>query len=366
MGPIATEEVFTVLPGQTESGKPIFAVLVKRTYDIRPNQAAVRAEQTKPLVQVDVYHDDGDPETATLKYETDLTPYKVATDVVLVGNAYAPGGKPVTQVDVTLEVAGRRKTIRVIGDRHCVYRPDRPPGFTDPVPFTQMEIRYERAYGGKDLKSHLVYQYYYPRNTMGTGLAVKNVKEVIDGLRLPNLEDPGDLLEPGRVVLGEMERWNRQPLPQGFGWFQKTWYPRCSFVGAVPAFVCLDEPMREEALGLVPRGQIALARQFKLPAYDIRFNNGASPGLALVYLVGNEPVKLVNLTPAGLLSFGLPRDAPRIMLDIGLGENELRPVLHTVTIRPDEMQLDLVWRGAHEYPGVDWLPEMKRLVAKVS
>jgi hypothetical protein len=30
------------------------------------------------------------------------------------------------------------------------------------------------------------------------------------------------------------------------------------------------------------------------------------------------------------------------------------------------MQVDLVWRGAHEYPGVDWLPEMKRLTAQVS
>jgi hypothetical protein len=29
------------------------------------------------------------------------------------------------------------------------------------------------------------------------------------------------------------------------------------------------------------------------------------------------------------------------------------------------MQVDLVWRGAHAYPGVDWLPEMKRMVAEV-
>jgi hypothetical protein len=30
------------------------------------------------------------------------------------------------------------------------------------------------------------------------------------------------------------------------------------------------------------------------------------------------------------------------------------------------MQLDLVWRGALEYPGIDWLPEMKRLHVEVN
>ena len=55
-----------------------------------------------------------------------------------------------------------------------------------------------------------------------------------------------------------------------------------------------------------------------------------------------------------------------MMLDIGLGENELKPVLHTVCIRVEEIQLDMVWRGAHEYPGVDWLPEMKRIHAVIS
>jgi hypothetical protein len=53
------------------------------------------------------------------------------------------------------------------------------------------------------------------------------------------------------------------------------------------------------------------------------------------------------------------------MLDIGLGENELEMVLHTVSIRPEDRQVDLVWRGAQEYPGLDWLPEMKQMVAKV-
>jgi hypothetical protein len=123
--------------------------------------------------------------------------------------------------------------------------------------------------------------------------------------------------------------------------------------------------LREETLNLVPKRQIALSRQFKLPSFDLRFNSSASPGLVFPYLNGNETIRLTNLTPEGILSFQLPDETPRIMLDIGLGENELNSVLQTVCMRLEKMQVDLIWRGAHEYPGFDWLPEMKKMNAQV-
>jgi hypothetical protein len=288
------------------------------------------------------------------------------TDVVVVGTAYAPQGRPVVSMDCAVQVGRTRKVIRVIGNRKCVFRAGRSPSWTDPEPFTELEVCYERAYGGADLRSDPAMPFYYPRNTKGCGLALKNIPEVIEGLMLPNFEDPQDLLTPDRVVLERRTCWNRQPLPQGFGWFEKVWYPRCSFVGAVPGDVDPAEPLREEALGLVPRGQIGLARQFKLPSFDVRFNNGASPGLALPYLAGSERLALLRLTREGALEFALPDNPPRIMLDISLGENELKPVLHTVCVRVEEMQVDLVWRGAQEYPGIDWLPEMKGLHVEVN
>jgi hypothetical protein len=359
-------EEFAVLPGQSGEGKPVFCVLVKRTYDLRSGRPPVGVEKPNPLTKVDAYYDDGDAESSTVKYETDFTAFKLATDVVVIAKAYAPGGRPVKQMDASVEVAGRKKTIRVIGDRRCVHRKDKPPKFTDPTPFAEIEIRYDRAYGGSDEKSSPPLFFVYPRNHRGTGVALKNIAEVVEGLPLPNLEDPNDLLTPERVILGEPERWNQQPLPQGLGWFQKTSYPRCSFAMVIPPFVDVDTVLREETLGLVPKGQIALSRQFKLPSFDLRFNSGASLGLLFPYLAGGEPVRLANLTPEGELKFNLPTETPRIMLDIGLGENELKPVLHTVCIRAEEKQLDLVWRGAHEHPGLDWLPEMKRMVAEVS
>lgn len=359
-------EEFSVVSGRADTGATIFSVLVKRSYDIIPAQRACRSERTNPLVKIDEYYDHGDPEWATVKYETDLVPYKLATDVVVIGKAYAPKGNPVTQLDVSVEIARSKKTIRVTGDRRCVYRQNRTPLFAEPAPFTQMEIRYEKAYGGRDTKSNPDVPFFYPRNTMGTGVVIKNMRETVDDLLLPNLEYPDDLLTPERILLGEPERWNQQPLPAGFGWFQPTWYPRCSHAGAIPGFVDLEEELREEKLGLVPKGQIALARQFKLPSFDTRFNNGASLGLALPYLSGNEHVRMAHLTPEGQLDFLLPDDPPEIVLNIGLGENVLKSSLHTVCVRLEDKQVDLVWRGAHEYPGVEWLPEMKQMVAHVS
>jgi len=355
-----------IIHGKDDKNRPIFAVLVKRTYDIRPGGRVTRAEKSRPLVPADQYYDDGDPEWATVKYETDLAAFKLATDVVILGKAFAPGGNAIFQLEVTVEVQEHRKTVRVSGDRHCRYRANAAPAFTDPIPFTEMLIQYERAYGGKDSRSDPEAPFYYPRNYMGAGIVLKNAKEAVEGLPLPNIEDPEDLLTPDRVVIGEPDRWHAQPLPDGLGWFQRTWYPRCSFVGAMPAYVDVDTHLREEQLGLVPKGQIALSKQFKLPSFDVRFNNGASRGLMFPRLGGQETFRLTHLTPSGSLTFQLPGEKPSIWLDLGKGENQLEPLLNTVCVRLEEMQLDLVWSGAFVHPGLDWLPEMKKLVAHVA
>lgn len=360
-----TDGTAAIIPTTDHEGEPIFSVLAKRTYDLRSNGSLTPISPARPLELIDVYYDDGDPQTHTVRLENETAPYKVKTDFVVIGSAWAPGLRSVPQFDASVEVAGTRKTLRVIGNRKCVHREGQSPRFTDPEPVVDLPIRYERAYGGTDEQSVPDYLFMYPRNPRGAGLAFKNAKERIEGLALPNLEDPNDLLTPERIVVDEPENWPRQPLPQGFGWFPKIAYPRCSFVGAIPAFLGPATPLKEEELGLVPRHQVALARRFKLPAYDVRFNNGASLGLALPFLAGGETVRLTNLSPEGTRSFALPRERPQMMLDFGRGLNELQPVLHTAQVRVDEQQVDMIWRGAVRHPGMDWLPEMTRLVAEV-
>src|SRR5947209_7084826 len=78
---------------------------------------------------------------------------------------------------------------------------------------------------------------FYPRNPMGKGLAVKNMREMVHGLALPNLEDPEDLLTPERLILEQPEGWRLQPMPQGLGWYPRTCYPRSFFAGSIPPFL---------------------------------------------------------------------------------------------------------------------------------
>ena len=225
---------------------------------------------------------------------------------------------------------------------------------------------YERAYGGKDELSVTEIPFFYPRNFMGKGVALRNLKEVVEGLPLPNLEDPADLLTPERVILEDPARWAGQPLPQGFGWFPRTWYPRSAYVGAFPPFVDVETVTREEQLGLLPRNHVALAKQFKLPGMDVRFHNGASIGLRMDRLKGNERITLRGLTPDGLLDFSLPGETPAVSLDIGQGARQLEMKLDTVAVRPDDMEADLLWRAGLPYPGFSWIPRMTKLEAVVA
>ncbi len=362
---MASEPVFQVLPGRDAAGQHVFSVIVKRSYRVTAAGTCERLEQDRPLRLIDEYWDGGDAESSTVQFESEVAPFKPATDVVVIGKAHAPGGAPVPQMRVGVQVASTMKTLIVTGDRFCRYRQGAAPIVTDPQPFVEMEIRYDRAYGGRDEKSLPDIPFIYPRNGMGKGVVLRNVSEAVEGLPLPNVEDPQDMLTAERLFIQEPDRWHLQPLPQGLGWRQRTWYPRSALLGSYPAFLDAGTVTAEEQMGLVPRDHIALAKQSRLPPMPAHFANGASFGLVFPALRGDEPVALGGLTAEGLLRFRLPGETPRIGLDIGRGEEELAVQLHTVSIQPDERDVDLVWRGAAPYPGYDWLPKMTRLHVEV-
>jgi hypothetical protein len=301
-----------------------------------------------------------------VQYEADLVPFKSQTDVVFVGKAISPGGRAVTAMDVGLQVEGAgAKIVRVIGNRLCLPRNGRL-AFTEPQPFTEMEIRYDNAYGGKDKKSMPEGPFHYPRNDMGKGMLLKWHKDFAEGFELPNIEDPADLLTPDGLLLQVPEAWPRGPMPQGLGWYPRTGYPRAFYAGSVPPYVETGTMTKEEFLGLIWKDHIVLSRKLKLPGFHVRFQQGASQGLSFPYLKGDETIRLRGLSQDGMLKFSLPGECPKMRLDIGAGMKELQPVLHTVQIRGEERQVDLVWRGSLAYPGIEYLAEMTQLAVEVT
>jgi hypothetical protein len=62
----------------------------------------------------------GEPGKTSLRYDTDVALGKRRTDVIVNGSAYAPGGRPARQVDVSVSVGSIVKRLRVVGDRFWV------------------------------------------------------------------------------------------------------------------------------------------------------------------------------------------------------------------------------------------------------
>lgn len=353
-----------VLPGQTPEGNYILGVLVKRTYDIIPNQVCVRADKDNKLIAGDIHY--GDPMNSTVEFEADFVPFKLATDVVLNGKIYAPEGNSVESLVASLFVGNHRKDIVVTGDRFCHYQKNSVPVFSDPKPFTTIELRYENAYGGIDIYSDPDMQCLYPRNHLGRGFVIKNTKKTVDNLQLPNIEAPLDLLTPERLCAEHFMNWERQPISEGFGWISKLWRPRALLAGVMPADRPVEQELRRIYSQAVPTEQQELYAQTELPDMDFHFFSGASQGMVLPFLKGDERIGAVNLLPDGDLHFKLPGERPVIGLDIGMGIQEPEVFLHTVMIRLEERQIDLVWRVAVSYSGPDWLREMKKMEVLIS
>ncbi|HMF97684.1 MAG TPA: DUF2169 domain-containing protein [Vicinamibacterales bacterium] len=354
----------TVLPGQSPEGDYILSVLVKRSYTIEPGRVCGRAEVDRPLAAGDVYWDH--PMNSSVRFESDFFPFKVATDVVLNGTAYAPGGSPTTSCVVALQVNDRRKAISVVGDRFAQYNGGGTPVMSDPEPFFKMDLRYELAYGGTDVYSDLKIPYPYPRNPLGSGFVVKNSAKSLEALPLPNLEEPHAPLTAESLCLDDYAQWETRPVPAGFGWFPKVWRPRAMLAGVLPRDRAVEQALRQTYAQLVPPDQRDAYITNGFRDMDFRFFNGASEGLALPLLQGDETIVTENLRPDGRMSFRLPIDKPAIGLDIGAGVQEPDVVLHTVMIHMDEGLIDLVWRGAVVYEGPDWLPQMRKMDVLVS
>src|SRR5690606_16313300 len=122
-------------------GAEVWLVAVKATFDILPDGRTAISEEQPPVLHLPQHH--GEPGHSSIQYDADLVLTKVATDVIVVGQAHAPGGQPVTQLDVGLRVGPIQKVLRVFGDRFWnAFGP------SAPQPFVSMPLVYERAYGG--------------------------------------------------------------------------------------------------------------------------------------------------------------------------------------------------------------------------
>ena len=293
-------------------GSDVWVVAVKATWSIHADGLTI-AEDQEDVLLAPVFR--GDALQTSLLYESDLDYAKPQTDVYLHGHAYAPAGRPATQVDVAMRVGPISKQVRVFGNRFWKQQlyglaP------TPPEPFIKMPLCYENAFGGTDISPDdpQVFQW-NPGNPIGRGV-VFAASRLLDR-PLPNVEDPQQVIKS----------CSDRPNPIGLGPIARHWEPRVRFAGTY------DENWESNRQPLLPSD------------FDERFFQCA-PIDQQAELRGGELVELKNLSPDGELTFELPRCS--FGFDTLLDGEKIhhRAKLHTVVIEPDVPRLMMVWHTA--------------------
>ena len=311
----------------TPEGAGRLSVIVKATFAVASDQVVRLAEKQLPVFTADRH--EGDDPLAPVRLESDMAPFKPRSDVVLVGHAYAPFGRPVAEIDVRLRVGPLEKRIRVFGDRTWQFPTALmlTPKISSPVPFVTMPLEYDRAFGGIDAAAARDCD----ANLIGRGFIGAKTEASIHEKPLPNLEDPSELINS----------WKSRPKPAGFGFYGRGWMPRLAYGGTY------DEKHRKQ----------------RAPAYPADFSpaffNGAHPDLQLDgYLQGDEDVELVHLLPQTAMRFRLPGVRPTISVRrrasrSAQADESVAGSLDTLVLMPDEGLCYAVFRSVFPLPSLD-------------
>ncbi len=293
-------------------GDEVAVVVFKATYVFHRGRLTLAVRQVPIQVGPEWF---GKAGSSSLRYDTELTIRKPATDVVLHATAHAPRGAFCRSIEVGFSVGALHKRLRIWGDRHWILS-QTDVRTSDPLPFRTHHLAWEYAYGGNSKTGP------FPWNPVGLGYAPSFAE--VHGLRLPNIES---IDEPIRS-------WRDQPQPAGFAPVDPTSEPRKQLFGTY------DEKWRSKRMPLPPVDFDRRALQCAPK------DQQATP-----HLTGRPQVLLEHLTPTGREGFRLPDVPARCTIRIGERNHKVQPVLHTVCIEPQERRLLLVWQAQQPCAG---------------
>ncbi|RZL67844.1 MAG: DUF2169 domain-containing protein [Variovorax sp.] len=320
----ATRMVAGYNMGMEPSGRELLVVVIKGTFrlpgpDAPAGHFALHEEQA-PLVMADTFT--GAPGFSAPVHEVDFAPQKPRCDIVLLGTAHAPGGRPATRVEVGLRVGQWSKAMAVIGPRHWESHLGGATA-TPPGAFVRQPISYDVAFGGVDARHDDPSQHAaYLANPVGRGFHKHLHMGWVEGTPLPATE--------------ALDRSVRSPdgdyRPMAFGPVGRGWQPRAAFAGTY------DEDWLENHFPFLP------------PDFDARYYQSAPLDQQIPlehFNAGSTEVLLANLTPEGLTRFSIPQlVAPVHVFPKKGGREDLAATLDTVVIEPDLQRFSLTWRVA--------------------
>ena len=304
--------------GREPSGRESLVVAVKGTYQFpEPGTEPVLAAEQAALVMADTF--DGEPGFSSPVYEADFAPVKRRADLLVVGSAHAPDGRPVERLRAGIRVGPVSKLLGVVGDR--VWQAGAGGARASrPQPFATMPLSYCRAFGGNDTadpepKNHSAYL----QNPVGVGYHRVSLAGAIDGRPLPNLEEEK---KPVTSPTGGYHPMSLGPVGRG-------WQPRLKFAGTY------DEAWLKDVFPFLPAD------------FDAAYYQAAPGDQQGAPLVGGEEVVLLNLTPEGRTAFRLPSVAlPVTFFRKGGGHEAVEAQADTLVIEPDLRRFSITWRAS--------------------
>jgi len=304
-----------------QKAREVLSLTVKATFSILQNRDLVIAPVQRDIEFSDVYT--GEPGSSSVHYEADVTIGKQTTDIILTGHAF-PQKIGDRETFVMLSVGDIQHTVKVFGDRYW----DSIFGITkksSPEPFEKIPLVYERAFGGVD-DSHPDHKYHESeeRNPVGTGFRAKHSRLAVKGLKLPNIENPKQLIASPKD----------RPEPVGFGFIAKNWLNRRKYAGTY------DGKWMESRMPLLPLD------------FDPRFYSAASMGLKTKsYVKGGETILVRNAHAYGPITITVPIINLKVSFLVDAKPVEFGMHIDTVVIDADEDELVLVWHGISDIHG---------------
>jgi hypothetical protein len=305
-----------------EHGVHWYLIAVRGTFTIGPRgRPALHDEQPPPILAPEYT---GTPGESSLRYDSELLERKPGTDVVVLGSAYAPRGRPASTVPVILRVGKLEKQLLVHGNR-AYYEGVAGLATTSSEPFVKQPIQYELAFGGRDTsdpdpRRHKLDE----RNPIGRGFppsAARWKDQLAHCIEYPD----GAPASRG---------------PAGFGPIDRSWLPRRALAGT------FDAKWIDSKKPLLPDD------------YDPKFGMCAPADQQLpAPLVGGEQIGLLNMTPDGTLAFELPKVALRFSTAIRGKRHEHRAQISSVVVEPCDRRVFVTWQSSLKVraPDVDFL-----------
>ncbi len=329
----ATQMHASFTQGLDRDAREWLVIVVRGTFWIpkHDDEEPTLAKEQIPAVTADVFT--GQPGFSAPRYESDYALIKPRCDVLLHGSAYAPGGRPIPRVQVSMRIGPLVKTFDVVGQR--TWEAGLLAVSPGPVePFFVMPFSYDNAFGGTDTSDpdstkHVVY---HP-NPVGRGFGRRSSRAMV-GKPLPNTE------ETGRPVTDPQQKYR----PMAYGPIGRAWPDRIRYAGTY------DQHWMDNVSPFLPND------------FQDQYFQTAPVDQQIDYPIGGEKVFLENLTPEGRCGFKLPRVKVPVIFILRRGyRQQVDAVIDTVVIEPDLRRFFVTWRA--RFPVQRNIFEVEQIIA---